>query len=139
MYLFDTDHAIALIKKSPSVLERISTLKGDALYATTFFTLSELYFGAYHSKQFERNLRSVETFQENVVLLPFDICCAKEYGHIRSELFKKGIPLDDNDLYIGATALCGNHILLTHNRRHFQRIPGLHIEDWLGNKTSRRQ
>jgi tRNA(fMet)-specific endonuclease VapC len=32
---------------------------------------------------------------------------------------------------IGATALVHDMTLVTHNRRDFQRIPGLRIDDWL--------
>jgi len=36
--------------------------------------------------------------------------------------------IGDCDLLIGATALRHNLTLLTNNRRHFERIEGLHME-----------
>ncbi len=34
------------------------------------------------------------------------------------------------DLLIGAIALANDATLLTRNYQHFQRLPGLKIEDW---------
>ena len=35
------------------------------------------------------------------------------------------------DLFIAATALEHDYTLVTHNTRHFSRIPGLKLEDWI--------
>ena len=38
--------------------------------------------------------------------------------------------IDDFDLLIGASALTHNMTLVTHNAKHFARIPNLTMEDW---------
>ena len=53
------------------------------------------------------------------------------FGNIKSDLEKKGTPLEDMDILIAATAIDRNYILVAHNTSHFKRIPGLKIEDWL--------
>ena len=43
-------------------------------------------------------------------------------------VFASGALIGDMDLLIAATALQYNLVLLTNNRRHFERIEGLRIE-----------
>ena len=44
---------------------------------------------------------------------------------------KLGKPIDSFDLLIAATALENDLILVTNNLKHFSRIPGLKIENWM--------
>jgi predicted nucleic acid-binding protein len=50
-----------------------------------------------------------------------------KYARIKRELDQRGIPLPDFDLLIAATAIATDRALITRNRRHFDRIPGLRI------------
>jgi len=63
-------------------------------------------------------------------ILPFDFWPEK-YGEIRSLLEKQGTPLEHADLQIASIALSRNMTLITENIRHFKRVPGLKIENWL--------
>jgi predicted nucleic acid-binding protein len=65
-------------------------------------------------------------------VLPFDREAAERYGRIRDQLERDGRRLPDPDLRIAATALVHRAVLITGNIRHFERIPGLGCEDWLG-------
>jgi tRNA(fMet)-specific endonuclease VapC len=42
-----------------------------------------------------------------------------------------GNVIEDLDLQIASIALRHNASLVTHNQRHFQRVPNLTLEDWL--------
>lgn len=42
----------------------------------------------------------------------------------------RGLPADNADLVIAATALRGGGILVTGNRDHFSWIPGIILPDW---------
>ena len=46
-------------------------------------------------------------------------------------LEKQGKKIGDMDMFIAATALEENLILVTGNTDHFERIPGLRIENWM--------
>jgi hypothetical protein len=46
-------------------------------------------------------------------------------------LRKKGLPLDDFDLLIGATAISNDFILVTRNVSDFDRLDGIEIENWI--------
>ncbi|WP_232245958.1 hypothetical protein [Delftia acidovorans] len=53
------------------------------------------------------------------------------YGQLRAYLRAQGSPIGDFDEMIAAHALALDAILVTDNVRHFERIPGLRIENWL--------
>jgi len=54
------------------------------------------------------------------------------YGEIAALIRRQGTPIGEMDTQIAAHALAENLILVTHNTRHFERILGLRLEDWMG-------
>ena len=60
-----------------------------------------------------------------MINLDFPIC--RIFGAERSRLRAMGTLIPDMDLLIGATALRHGLTLLSNNRRHFGRLPGLNI------------
>jgi predicted nucleic acid-binding protein len=46
------------------------------------------------------------------------------------KLRKVGITVDDGDLLIAAYCIQNNHILVTNNQRHFEKIEGLQVVNW---------
>jgi len=76
------------------------------------------------------NLFKQQLFLNRFISLPFDDKCAQVYANIRTDLERKGTPIDPYDLQIAAIAIVNNLILVTHNVAEFQRISELNIEDW---------
>ena len=70
-------------------------------------------------------------FLPNLSVLPFDVAAAHRYGEMRAELERRGTPLGEADLRIGAIALTHGLTVVTGNVRHFQRITNLSVENWL--------
>jgi predicted nucleic acid-binding protein len=54
---------------------------------------------------------------------------ANTYGRLKASLEGQGLNLDDNDLWIAATAIARGYLLVTRDRI-FARVPGLQVEDW---------
>lgn len=52
------------------------------------------------------------------------------FGRIKATLEKRGEPIEDFDAAIAAHALSENAVLVTSDRKHMARIPGLTVEDW---------
>lgn len=50
---------------------------------------------------------------------------------IYADLHRRGKLIGDADIIIAATALVHGLTLATHNLKHFERIPGLRIEQWM--------
>lgn len=49
----------------------------------------------------------------------------------RTALWKAGKKIDDFDLLIGSAAKAKGLVVVTHNRKHFEHIEGISIEDWV--------
>jgi tRNA(fMet)-specific endonuclease VapC len=67
-------------------------------------------------------------------VLPFDAAAARRDGEVRARLERLGPPIGDADLRIAAIALARGLTVVTANARHFQRVPGLTVENWLEEK-----
>ena len=126
-YLLDTCTCIALIKEKQSVVEHIRQVGIDECKVSDI-TLAELYFSAYKSEREEH-------FQDVIEIMnlfeQYPIVYLKEYGRIRHLLEKNGKRIGDMDMFIAATALEEDLIVVTGNVDHFNRIPGLKIENWM--------
>ena len=125
----DTDTCVELLRDNPRVIKAREPCDGPVV--TSVITAAELYYGAARSAQPERNRKRVTRFLESIDLMGFDIRSAQVFGEIKQNLCARGQGLADSDLLIAATALAIGAILVTGNRRHYERIPGLQIEDWI--------
>ena len=55
---------------------------------------------------------------------------ADVYADIESQLRRAGQAIGPLDTQIAAIALAHRLTVVTHNIRHFERVPALEIEDW---------
>ena len=127
IFLLDTCVCIALLKKSPSIIQRLREV-GTSNCRISDITLAELYFGAFKSGK-EKHFNDVSEISKLFEKLPIQY--TRKYGEIRWELEKQGLRIGDMDMFIAATALEEDLILVTGNIKHFERIPGLKIENWM--------
>ena len=134
MYLLDTDILSNLLRRTPStvLIAKLASIPAEQQF-TSSVTLGELIYGAYRLGAGAGHLleRLDETLPPNLPALPFDRVAARRYGEVRAELERRGTPLGDADLRIGAIALARDLTVVTGNVRHFQRIPDLLVENWL--------
>ena len=69
---------------------------------------------------------------DRLSVVPFDLEAARIHARLAADLMAAGQAIGPNDLLIAATALAHGHAVLTHNLRHFERVPGLVVSrpDW---------
>jgi tRNA(fMet)-specific endonuclease VapC len=127
IYLLDTCICVALLKKSPNVIQHLREV-GTHNCKISDITMAELYFGAFKSGK-EKHFNDITEISK--LFEKFPIQYARKYGEIRWELEKQGLRIGDMDMFIAATALEENLILVTGNVKHFERVPGLIIENWM--------
>lgn len=128
-HLLDTNTCIYIInRRPPGVAEKFAQFSPDAIGLSSI-TLAELHFGVAKSGS-TRNLKALEAFLEPLEVLPFSAAASVLYGRIRTELERQGQPIGAMDLLIAAHALTLGVTLVTHNRREFDRVAGLQIDNW---------
>ena len=128
MNLLDTDHCIAILRKQLDLRDHISP---EEELATTAISAAELTHGANRSQRKDDNLARLEVLLSALVILPFDESAGRRFGTLKADLEAKGEPLDDLDLQIASIAIENNSPLLTNNTKHFKRVSGLRLMNWL--------
>lgn len=128
MNLLDTDHCIAILRQQLDLREHVSP---DEELATTAISVAELTHGASRSQRKDDNLARLEVLLSALIVLPFDEAAGRRFGVMKAELEARGRPLDDLDLQIASIAIETNSLLLTNNTKHFKRVSGLRLLNWL--------
>ncbi|MBX9989222.1 PIN domain-containing protein [Phreatobacter oligotrophus] len=129
-YLLDTDICVHILRrKSVSARERLDHAAGDLFMSTV--TLAELIFGGLKSHRPDRAAQEIEALAGRMTILAFDAAAASAYAAIRLDLERAGTPIGPNDMLIAAQAQSAGLIMVTGNRREFDRVPGLTVETWL--------
>ena len=128
-YLLDTNICIHFFRGDFNLIDKIEKV-GLENCAISEITLAELVFGAENSKFPEKNFQLIETFSEQVAILPI-LGGIREYGKQKVRLRKKGKMISDFDLLIGTTALANDLIMVTENIKEFNRIEKIVLENWV--------
>lgn len=133
MYLFDTDAITNILKKKPSrkLLKNIGSISKKEGNISTI-TLGEIIYGAYKSPDPGFHLDNLKTILLPMVnILSFDSRAAYFYGKIRADLEVRGKTIPHADIQIASIASANDLIIITGNIRHFNRISGLIVKDWI--------
>ena len=129
-YLLDTDTCIYWLKGRTPVRERLLPV-GWSEISICSITVAELYFGAYNSSRIPENLATADQFISSISVLPLGNNTLKNFGKLKAQLRQQGKPIADFDLLIASVALSEKLILVTNNTRHYERIFGLNLENWM--------
>lgn len=132
-YLLDANAFSALMARRPQVSARASSLgPGDRLVICTIVR-GEIGYGLermpHGHRRRELEARAASLFDwipcESIGETAGDI-----YARIKHDSERRGGSLDENDLWIAATALSLDAVVVTSDS-DFQRVRGLRTEDWI--------
>jgi tRNA(fMet)-specific endonuclease VapC len=126
-YLIDTDWIIDHLNGIESVTKKLEKFSTFGI-CTSMVSVAELYEGVYGSKNYEASLDALEIFLEGITVLSIDQEACKIFGKERNKLRRQrrqGNIIGDFDLLIASICLRYNLILLTNNKKHFEKIDSL--------------
>lgn len=130
-YILDTNICIYIIKQKPqSVFSRLNEIPSKRIFISAL-TVAELEYGVRKSSRPDRNQIALTDFLEPFAIFDFDSMAAIEYGTIRYDLEKRGMPIGSLDLLIAAHAKSLNLILVTNNESEFRRVANITVENWV--------
>ena len=125
-YLVDSDWAISYMNGRQRTIERVKSLLPVGV-GISIISLAEIYEGIYGSADPERQERLLSELLQPLELVHVDDEICRIFGQERRRLRSMGALIGDMDLLIAATALRYSLTLMTNNRRHFERVPGLSL------------
>lgn len=123
MIVADTDVLIDFLSGRGSGAAVVAQELARGTLHTTVISRFELLTGARTPQQEEHWLE----FLAAMPVLPLDEAAADAAAAIRRRLDRGGDPIPMADCLIAGIVSCHNGDLLTRNRRHFERIPGLRL------------
>lgn len=129
MRILDTDVCVEILRGNRGVIRRREAVRDEI--ATTWVTAAELYYGAARSIAPEENALLARRFLTTLEILGVDQGTVERFGSLKASLEAEGRRLADFDLLIAAITLSLGAVLVTGNRRHYDRVPGLELEDWI--------
>ena len=131
MVCLDTTFLVDLVRAKPEAEKKLlHFLESDERITTTPVNAAELYDGAYSTKSRRTQVEKVGGLLEHLELLEVSLVVCEKYGRLVNELKARGSPIGDLDTLVASTALVHRQILLTRNKAHFEKVPGLVVETW---------
>jgi tRNA(fMet)-specific endonuclease VapC len=131
MYLLDSNTIAALIRKDVLVAKRLKeAFRNDHKVTISAYNHFEIIRGLY----LPEHQRRYDTYKELLLsweILAFDLQTFEIAARIYQILKPMGLLVDDPDLLIAANAIQHNATLVTDNTKHFERIEGLKLENWI--------
>lgn len=138
MYILDTDHVSLWLADHPAVRTRAAQC--EAKLVITIVTVQELFNGwvgrlndpaqANQQVWLYAKLSRIVSYLQDIEVVELDAAADRCFRQMLTDcpiLRKNRI---QKDMRIAAIALLQNAIVVTRNRRDFEPVPGLKIEDW---------
>ena len=131
-YLADTNILGYFSRNSSAALQEsmLAALKKQEV-AISAITRAEEQFGLALLQPDDKRRRTVDLLLNEFPVLPWTLEAADRYGDIAAHLQQTGQPIGVMDTQIAAHAVVLGLSLVTHNTRHFKRVPGLKLADWM--------
>jgi tRNA(fMet)-specific endonuclease VapC len=123
MMIADSDVLIDFLRGRGDWARRIAIELESRSFATTAVTAFEIRSGARTSRQ----RKAVDTLLEAMTILPFGPEEARVAAEIRQQVESRGQPIGMADYMIAGVCIAAGGVLLTRNRKHFERVEGLKL------------
>jgi tRNA(fMet)-specific endonuclease VapC len=128
--MLDTSIASGVIAQRVNLDARLQDLDSEQWCISTI-TRAELLFGVLRRPEATKLARLVQAFLDVARVEPFDARAADAYAALKADLQRRGEGIGMADELIAAHALALGVVMVTDNVRHFERVPGLPVENWL--------
>lgn len=130
-YLADTHILGYFVRRTHAPLQQRMRVALDRQeLAISVITRAETRFGSALLNTSDKRRTSIGLLLQEIPSLPWTPEAADCYGEIAAYLQQTGQPIGAMDTMIAAHALVSGLTVATHNTRHFERVPGLKLEDW---------
>ncbi len=130
-YMLDTNICSYILRSRPPSVKARFDEAGPSALAISTVVLAELLFGAARHPAAVAIRREIGDLTSRLCVVPWDEAAAEHYGAIRAALEKRGTPLGAMDMLIAAHARSRGATLVSNDVRHFGRVEGLLVANWV--------
>src|SRR6516165_19311 len=131
-YLLDTTACSDFMREHRKVSSRLTHLLPTGRVCICTIIRGEILYGLQQmpeGKKRDELRRKARNLFSALPCEPIPENAADHYARLRGEAETKGLRLDDNDLWIAATTIVLDAVLVTRDC-DFRRVRGLLVEDW---------
>ena len=131
--MLDTNICSFIMRERPLYLLKVlqAHVENKDRIVVSAITYAEMRFGAIGKKASPKHNVIVDEFMSRVdSVLVWDQSAVEATTVVKRDLSDKGTPISVNDTSIAGHAIASGCVLVTNNTREFERVEGLHIEDW---------
>jgi len=130
MVCIDTDVIIHFLRDKEELAKKLENLKEKGFSLnTTAVNGFELWKGAYRSGKKGATV-AVENCLNEFDVLPLDKKSCKKSAELFEKLKSEGKMVDELDVMIASIAIVHGEKILTLNKKHFERIPGVELMEF---------
>ena len=129
-YLIDSDVLIEM-ERGNFPFQKLVKGKEDEELFLSVISASELLHGVNRAKKPENRMKRssfVEALLDSIPTLTIDLPVARIHSKLCAEINKNKVPIEIHDTWIAASCIANGLTLITRNKRHFEKIPGLSFE-----------
>ncbi len=136
MKLLDSSVLVDLDRGGEEVEHKAHRLDREGRHAISTVTVTELYYGVENAYQgqregYEAAISGLDVLIDRFELLDVSRPVARKAARLIQQLRSQGKALHDlHDVYIAATALAHELVVLSSNVDHFERIEDIVVENW---------
>jgi tRNA(fMet)-specific endonuclease VapC len=132
LYLLDTTAFSDAMRDEPGIGARLASLPPADRIAICPVVRGEILYGierlAHGARRENLKIKATRLF-ERMICEPIPVTASDHYARIKAACQTSGLALNENDLWIAATAAALEAVLVTRDR-DFERIAELRVENW---------
>jgi tRNA(fMet)-specific endonuclease VapC len=125
--ILDSTFLIDVLRGDAAVSELIEEIDASGTPFVSSVTVMELHEGIHLADATDAERSRVSELLTGINERPFDRACAMRAGEINARLVSDGVPIDETDVMIAATALVDDRPVVIRNADHFERVGGLDV------------
>jgi predicted nucleic acid-binding protein len=129
--ILDTSFIIDILRGEDSAEERLTIIeRTNTPEKVAAITVLEVYEGIIGAEKPEQERSRVMRVLDSKHVISSDFGVMKHAGELSGKLRHSGEAIDREDCVIAATAINESEPVLTRNKSHFDRIPGLDVQTY---------
>jgi tRNA(fMet)-specific endonuclease VapC len=122
---------VDLLRLRREAWAELEKLRRDGIeLSTTPVNACELFKGAFASEDAGRTIQGIRAIIDSLRILDIDRKSCETFGRLSNEMRSKGSSISDFDLLIASVAMAHGEPVMTRNKKHFGKIPGLIVDSW---------